>query len=43
MDMCLPKFNVYHGTEAPNCFESYTNSWCPDLQKKKLMASMKFT
>ena len=34
MDMCLPKFNVYHGTEAPNCFESYTNSWCPDLQKK---------
>ena len=24
-DMCLPKFDIYQGTVAPNCFKSYTN------------------
>ena len=26
MDMCLPKFDIYKGTVAPNYFISYTNS-----------------
>ena len=31
----------YQGTVAPNCFKSYTNSWCPNLFQKKfcLMSS----
>ena len=26
MDMCLPKFDIYQGTVAPNCFKGHTNS-----------------
>ena len=26
MDMWSPKFDVYQGTVAPNCFKSHTNS-----------------
>ena len=33
--MCLPKLDLYQGTDAPNCFKSYTNYWFPDFQKKK--------
>ena len=31
MDMCLPKFNIYQGTVAQNCFKSHSNSM-QDLQ-----------
>ena len=42
MDICLPKFDIYQGTVAPNCFRSRPN-WCPDFfQKKKKMSSVKF-
>lgn len=33
--MASPKFDIYEGTVAPNCFESKTNSWCPDFFSKK--------
>ena len=36
MDICLPKFDIYQGKVAPNCFKSYTNSWFPDFFQKKL-------
>ena len=29
MDINLPKFDIYQGTGATNCFESHTNSLCP--------------
>ena len=46
MDMCLPKFDIYQGTVAPNCFKSPTNSYVliffkknvlPDVQSKMLL------
>ena len=40
MDMCLPKFDIYQGTVAPNCFKNHTNSRCPDFfsrKKKKII------
>ena len=36
MDMCLPKFDIYLGTVAPNCFKSRANSGCPDFFFKKI-------
>ena len=43
--MCLPKFDIYQGTVAQNCFRSHTNSWCPDFFQKKScrMSGLKFT
>ena len=35
MDMCFPKFDIYQGIVAPNCFKKHTNSWCPDFFSKK--------
>ena len=29
--MCLPKFDIYQVTAAPNCFISHENSWLPDF------------
>ena len=45
MDMCLPKFDIYQGVVASNCFKCYKNSWCPDFFQKKfyLMPGLKFT
>ena len=45
MDMSLPKFNIYQGTVATNCFKNYTNSLCPHFFKKKfcLMSCLKLT
>ena len=45
LDTCLPKFDIYQGIVASNCFKSCTNSWCPDFFKKKtcLISSLKFT
>ena len=36
MDMCLPKFDIYKGAVAPNCFKSHTNLWSPNLFNKSL-------
>ena len=44
--MCLPKFNIYQDTVAPNCFKSHTDSWYPDIFLKKtfcLTSGLKFT
>ena len=38
IDMCLPKFNIYQDTVAPNCFKSDTDSWYPDIFLKKRSA-----
>ena len=38
IDMCLPKFNIYQDTVAPNCFNSHTDSWYPDIFLKKRSA-----
>ena len=35
MDMCLPKFDIYQGTVAPNCFKGHTNSSRPDFFQQK--------
>ena len=35
MDMSLPKFDIYQGAEATNCFESHINSWCPNFFHEK--------
>ena len=35
MDMCLPKFGIYHGPVAANCFKNHTNFWYPDFFKKR--------
>ena len=45
MDMCLPEFDTYQGTVAPNCFKSHTNSRCPDFFQKNacLVSGLKFT
>ena len=38
MDMCLPKFDIYQNTLAPNCFKSHTNSRCPDFFQKMFLS-----
>ena len=45
MDMCLPVFDNYQGTVAPNCFKSHANSRCPDFFQEKvcLVSCLKFT
>ena len=45
MDMCLPEFDNYQGTVAPNCFKSHANSRCPDFFQEKvcLVSCLKFT
>ena len=45
MDMCLSKFDIYHGTVTPVCFKSHRNSWCPDFfsKKKICLSGLKFT
>ena len=40
MDMCLPKFNIYQRTAAPNCFKSYINSRCPEFFQKKVVSDV---
>ena len=44
MDMCLPNFDTYQGTVAPNLFKSYANSRYPDFCQNKfcLMSGRKF-
>ena len=37
MGTCLPKFNIYQGTVASNCFKIPTNSSCPDFFQKKVL------
>ena len=42
MDMSSPKFDIYKGTVAPNCFKKHLNSRCPDfLQKKKSLSNVR--
>ena len=41
MDMCLTKFDIYQGTVAPNCFKSYTNSWCLDFLQKRVLSDVR--
>ena len=38
MDMSLPKFDMYQGTEATNCFKSHINSWCPHFFREKILS-----
>ena len=38
MDMFLPKFAIYQGMVALNCFMSHINSWCPDFFQKKVLS-----
>ena len=40
MDMCLPKFDIYQGTVALNCFKSHTFSLCPNLFQKKVLSDV---
>ena len=40
MDMCLPKFEIYQITVAPNCVKSYTSSSCPDLFQKTIFSDV---
>ena len=37
MDVCLPKFDIYQGTGAPNCSKSYTSCLCLDFFPKKVL------
>ena len=37
MDMCLPKFEIYQDTVAPNCFKSHTNSFLMSGLKWKVL------
>ena len=39
MDMCLPTFDPYRDTVAPNRFKSHTNSYCSDFFLKKRVLS----
>ena len=39
MDICLPKFDIYQGVVAPNCFRSHTNS-CPDFFQEKIFSDV---
>ena len=41
MDMCLPKFDIYQTTLAPNCFKSHTNSRCPDFFQKRFLSDVR--
>ena len=43
MDMCLPKFDIYQGTVAPECFKSLTNIQIFFERKFCLMSGLKFT
>ena len=38
MDMCLPKFDIYQGTLAFNCFKSHTYSWFPGRFQKHVLS-----
>ena len=40
MDLCLPQFDIYQSTVGSNCFESHTNSCCPDLFQKKCLSDV---
>ena len=31
LDVCLPTFDIYQSTIAPNCFKSHANYGCPDF------------
>ena len=35
MDMSFPKFDIYQGKRATNCFKSHINSWCPHFFQEK--------
>ena len=39
--MCLPNFDLYWRTVAPNFFKSHTNSWCSDFFKKKVLPDVR--
>ena len=39
--MCLPKFDIYQGTLAPNCFKNHTNSRCPDFFQKNVLSDVR--
>ena len=41
MDMNLPKFDIYQGTGATNCFKSHTNSWCPHFFQEKVLSDVR--
>ena len=41
MDMNLPKFNIYQGTVATNCFKSYTNSWYHHFFQEKVLSDVR--
>ena len=41
MDMCLPEYEIYKGTVAPNCFKSHKNSWCPDFFQKNVLPDIR--
>ena len=45
MDICLPRFDIYQEITDPNCFKSYTSSWCLGFLEKKffVMSALKFT
>ena len=34
MDTWLPKFDIYQGKVAPNCFKIHTNYRCPNFLQK---------
>ena len=38
MNMYLPKFDIYDSKVAP---KSHTNSWCPDLFRKKFLSDVR--
>ena len=39
--MCLPKFDIYQGILASNCFKTHTNSWCPSFFQKKVLSNVR--
>ena len=41
IDINLPKFDIYQGTGATNCFKSHTNSWCPLFFEEKLFSHVR--
>ena len=38
MDMDSPKFDIYQGKVAPNCYKNYTKTRCPDFFQKKVLS-----
>ena len=44
MDTWLPKFDIYQGKVAQNCFKIHTNYRCPNFLQKKfcLMSGLTF-